>query len=202
MALELKMGNLNWRQPHKAVQITVVLLPVALILGLSIFLLFMPKLEEKKKIEKKIEAQEKEIAKNQSMVAKLDELLAENKKLIEKLKELEEQLPEENEVSTLLKQITELTHEASLEVLSWKPSTKRNHSSGIVYEVPVAVTLNGSYHNLGIFFSSLTGLDRIVNITNITLGGAKPATRDSVMLSVGFTAVTFTAVPDQSLTNQ
>ena len=167
MALELKV-NFNWRQPHKAVQTTIVLLPVALILGLSIFLLFMPKLETKKKIEKRIEEQEKEIAKSQSMVAKLDELLAENKKLIEKLKELEEQLPEENEVSTLLKQVTELTHEASLDIISWRPSSKRNHSSGIVYEVPVSVQLNGSYHNLGIFFSSLTGLDRIVNISNIS----------------------------------
>lgn len=198
MALELKM-NFNWRQPHKAVQATIVILPLALIIGLSVFLLFMPKLDEKKKIEKKIEAQEKEIAKSQSMVAKLDELLAENKKLLEKLKELEDQLPEENEISTLLKQITELTHEASLEVLSWRPSSKRNHSSGIVYEVPVSVQLTGGYHRLGQFFASLTKLDRIVNLTNITLGGATPEGKDSVKLSVSFTAVTFTAVPDQSL---
>jgi Tfp pilus assembly protein PilO len=56
--------------------------------------------------------------------------------------------------------------------------------------VPVSISLNGSYHNLASFFSELTKIDRIVNVNNISMAGK------GAMLSVSFSAVTFTAVKE------
>ena len=48
---------------------------------------------------------------------------------------------------------------------------------------------------LGLFFSSLTQLEKIVNIRDIKMGSPKVDGRN-VVLTVSFNAVTFTAVAD------
>lgn len=195
MALQLgfDIKKLNWRNPHKAIKLSVMLVPLVASIALTVFLVAMPKQQEIEKLDKKIQQQEKDIAKSQSMAAKLEELIAENAKLKLKLKELEAQLPEEREISSLLKQVSDLGIEAGLSIQSWKPSAKRNHPSKIVYEVPVNVTIEGSYHRLGQFFSSLTSLERIVNISTFSLGAPRIVGKEA-MMTISFTAVTFTAV--------
>lgn len=196
MALDMKGLKFNWRAaPPKPVQIVLVVLPLIAALAVTFFLIYSPNKKKIDKLNKEIEKQEQEIAKSKSMAAKLEELMAENSKLKEKLRELEEQLPEENEISSLLKQVSDLTHEAGLEIQSWTPSRNRNHPSGIVFEVPVSVSIVGGYHNLGRFFASLTQLERIVNVSDITLG-SPTLDRDKIILNIKFTAVTFTAVPE------
>jgi type IV pilus assembly protein PilO len=111
---------------------------------------------------------------------------------------LKQQLPDEKEVSTLLKQVSDLCIRSGLKVILWKPQQRKPHSSGIVYEIPVSVELSGSYHNLGYFFSSLTKLNRIVNISNIKLGDPK-ADQGSAMLRISFTATTFSAIPEEEI---
>ena len=86
-------------------------------------------------------------------------------------------------------------------ILLWKPEQRVTHLSGIVYEIPVKVELSGSYHNLGYFFSSLTRLNRIVNISDIKLGDPKPA-KDSTVLKVTFAATTFSAIPEEEIAQQ
>jgi type IV pilus assembly protein PilO len=195
MALQLgfDIKKLNWRNPHKAIRLSVMIVPLVVSIALTVFLVAMPKQQEIEKLDKKIQQQEKDIAKSQSMAAKLEELIAENAKLKLKLKELEAQLPEEREISSLLKQVSDLGLEADLSIQSWKPGVKRNHPSKIVYEVPVNVTIEGSYHRLGQFFSSLTSLDRIVNISTFSLGAPRIVGKEA-MMTISFTAVTFTAV--------
>lgn len=169
--------------------------PAVIIIALFVFLAILPKNKEIKALEQEIAEQKKEIAKSQGMAARLEELKAENEKLKKKLKELEEQLPGEHEISSLLKQVSDLGLDAGLQIITWKPAQRRNHPSQIVYEVPVTVTMKGSYHRLGRFFSSLTHLDRIVNINDIVLN--KPAPKgEEVILDISFNAVTFTAVEE------
>jgi len=146
-------------------------------------------------------AQENEIAKDQSKAAKLPQLTLENEKLMRRLTELKQQLPEEKEISSLLKQVSDLCIRAGLKVSLWKPEGKRTHPSGIVYEIPVRVELSGSYHNLGYFFSSLTKLNRIVNISEFRLSDARPD-KGQAILRVGFTAATFSSVPESEIPGQ
>lgn len=176
-------------------KIIVSITPALIITIVVIILLISPKNKEIKALENKIAIQENEIAKSQSKTEKLSQLTAENEKLRKRLNELKEQLPEEKEVSGLLKQVSDMAIKSGLKITLWKPEQKKTHSSNIVYEIPVMVELSGSYHNLGYFFSSLTKLNRIVNLSDIKFSDPKPEKEDAI-LKVSFTATTFSAIPE------
>lgn len=194
MALDMKM-QISLKNLPKPVRIALAVIPSVVLVALVVFLAVVPKSKQIKALNNEIQEQKKEIAKSQSMVARLEELKAENERLKQRLKELEELLPEEEEITSLLKQVSDLGMDAGLQILSWKPSQKRNHPSQIVYEVPVSVSLKGSYHRMGRFLSDLTRLDRIVNINDIVFSNPV-VVGDEVSLAISFNAVTFIAVAD------
>jgi len=97
-----------------------------------------------------------------------------------------------------LRQISDLGIKSGLKIILWKPEQKKDHPSGIIYEIPVNVELSGSYHNLGIFFSSLTKLNRIVNISDIKLSDPKPQ-RNEAILKITFKATTFSSIPEKEI---
>ncbi|MDI6890739.1 MAG: type 4a pilus biogenesis protein PilO [Thermodesulfovibrionales bacterium] len=174
------------------------ILPALVITIAVTILIILPKNKEIKALENKISVQENEIAKGQTRAEKLTELISENERLRKRLNELKEQLPEEKEVSSLLKQVSELGTKSGLRILLWKPEQRKTHASGIVYEIPVKIELSGSYHNLGYFSSRLTRLNRIVNISDIKLSDPKPE-KDNAILKVSFTATTFSAIPEEEI---
>lgn len=188
--------KIDIRTLPKYAKTIIAILPALIITVLVIILVILPKNKEIKILESKIAAQENEIAKSQTRAEKLSELMAENERLRKRLNELKEQLPEEKEVSTLLKQVSHLGIQSALRILLWKPEQKKTHASGIVYEIPVKVELSASYHNLGYFFSSLTKLNRIVNISDIKLSDPKQE-KGIVILKTSFTATTFSAIAEE-----
>jgi type IV pilus assembly protein PilO len=179
-------------------KIIISVLPAVIITVLVIFLVIKPKQQEIKTLDAKIDEQNNKIAASESKVAKLEVLKMENARLLSRLNELKEQLPEEKEISSLLKQVSDLGIGSGLEIKSWKPGQRTTHPSGIVYVIPVSVNVTGTYHKLGHFLSSLTRLNRIVNIRNMNLASPK-AEKQEVILQVSFTAATFTAVPEDEL---
>lgn len=192
--------NISLKNVPRAVKIILSIIPAIIITLIVVFLLILPKQKEIKVLDQKISAQENEIAKNQAKAAKLPELTLENEKLRMRLNELKLQLPEEKEVSTLLKQVSELCIQAGLKIALWKPEQRKTHPSGIVYEIPVKVELAGNYHSLGYFFSSLTKLNRIVNISDIKISDPKPE-KENALVKISFTATTFSIVPEEEIGN-
>ena len=195
MALKLK---LDVSTMPAAVKILLSFLPAIIIAVVVIITLVLPKDKEIKRLNGEITKQENEMAIDQIKAAKLSTLKIENEKLKKRLDELKLQLPEEKEVSGLLKQVSDLGIKSGLKIVSWKPEQKKDHPSGTIYEIPVAVELSGSYHNLGIFFSSLTKLNRIVNISDIKVGDPKPQ-RNEATLKITFKATTFSAVSEKEM---
>ncbi len=198
MAMKIDLKNVpSWA---KGV-ITVV--PSAIVAALVVFLLVMPKQKQIREFEGKIDKQNNEIAASQAKAARLDILKQENDRLLKRLEELKEQLPEEREITSLLKQVSDLGIGSGLEIKSWKPGQKIAHPSGIVEEIPVSVEFAGTYHDLGAFLSSLTRLNRIVNINDMKLtpqtGKAKGGAVPGSQLGIAFKASTFSAVPEQEM---
>ncbi|MEW6570039.1 MAG: type 4a pilus biogenesis protein PilO [Nitrospirota bacterium] len=193
MALKV---NINLKNLPPYARIILSILPGVVIVALVTMLLILPRSKEIRALDQKISVQENEIAKSQTKVAKLGELSRENERLRRRLEELQQLLPEEKEVSGLLKQVSDLCIKSGLKVALWKPENKKTHPSGIVYEIPVKVELTGSYHSLGFFFGSLTGLNRIVNISDIKL--SYPSTEKGITtLKITFAATTFSAIPEE-----
>jgi len=180
------------------VKIILAIIPAIIIIVVALFVFIIPKQKEIKDVEKAILSQESEIAKSQSKAEKLPELIAINEDLKQKLSELKKQLPDEKEVTSLLKQVSDFAIQSGLRVDFWKPEAKKTHASGIVYEIPVRVELSGSYHNLGYFFSNITKLNRIVNISNLKLQ-EKEISGNSALLKINFSATTFSAVPEEEI---
>jgi type IV pilus assembly protein PilO len=174
-------------------------IPPILIIALIVYFLVMPAMEEATTLEGEIGKQMGEIGVLQKNSASLTVLRAENKQLIDKLMDLQRQLPEEKEVSGLLKQVSELGVKSGLQVISWRPGAKSIHSSNEVYVIPVDVEMRGSYHQFGQFFSNITALSRIVNISNITmrLGEQKTFPRGMTGLNVNLAAITYSLIPEK-----
>ncbi len=191
MAAKLKI-DIGTMPP--AAKVVLSLLP-ALIIALVVVVFFvLPKNKEIRRLSAEITKQENQIAVDKVKVARLAALKVENEKLKKRMEELKLQLPEEKEVSSLLKQVSDLGIRSGLRILSWKPEAKKDHPSEIIYEIPVAVEVSGSYHNLGIFFSGLTKFNRIVNITDIKISDPKPQ-RDEATVKITFKATTFSGIP-------
>ncbi|MFN3395289.1 MAG: type 4a pilus biogenesis protein PilO [Thermodesulfovibrionales bacterium] len=195
MALKLKI-DIKTLPP--AARIVLTILPSVIITAIVVIFLILPKDKEIRRLNAEITKQENEIAKDQAKAAKLDILKKENERLRMRLDELKLQLPEEREISGLLKQVSDLGIRSGLKIILWKPEQKKDHPSGIIYEIPVNVELSGSYHNLGIFFSSLTKLNRIVNIGDIKLTDPKPQKNEAI-LKITFKATTFSSIPEKEI---
>lgn len=182
------------------VKAIIAVLPTVIIVVVAVIMFIMPKQNEIKTLDARIDVQNNKIAESQAKVAKLDVLQRENEKLLARLNELKEQLPVEKEVSGLLKQLSDMSIASGLEVKSWKPKTKVLHPSGIVFEIPSDISVSGTYHDFGRFLSSLTKTNRIVNVSTIKFGGIKkgkdPANN---ILDITFTLSTFSAVPDDEI---
>lgn len=78
-------------------------------------------------------------------------------------------LPDENEISTLLRKISAAGTQAGLEWVEFTPSPMLTH--GFYNENPIDVKLEGGYHQVGTFLSSISNLGRIVNVRGLTLAG-------------------------------
>lgn len=190
--------KLDFSKVPSYVNIILAIIPAVIIIVVALFVFIFPKNKEIKDLETKIVAQESEIAKSQSKAEQLPVLIAINEDLKKKLNKLKNQLPDEKEVTSLLKKVSDFAIRSGLKVDFWKPEKKKIHSSGIVYEIPVRVELEGSYHNLGHFFSNITSLNRIVNISNLKLTEQETAGSNAI-LKINFTATTFSAVPEDEI---
>lgn len=145
------------------------ILPSLIIIALAVNFFILPLFKEQQMLSEEVKKQENDISIAQQKTAKLQALIAENRRLQDKLAELQMQLPEEKEVSPLLRQVSLLGLKSGLEVLLWKPKDKSVHESKQVFEIPVEVEMQGTYHNFGHFFSSMTRLSRIVNISDMRI---------------------------------
>ena len=106
------------------------------------------------------------------------------------------ELPEDREVPELLKGISALGKKVGLEVgrLTPLPEKMREY----VAEVPVSLEVQGSYHEVAMFFDRLSKMNRIVYVSNIEMGD--PEERGGkVYLTVTGSAVTFRFLSDEEI---
>lgn len=174
-----------------------IVLLVIIIVGGFIYFIFLPNKTEMDILKNNIFELNRQINNNEVKLRRLDQLKVENRQLQLKLNELQAQLPAEQEVSGLLKQISDLSVESGLEIKLWKPSGRKKAPSGLYIEIPVDVEVSGGYHALARFFDRVSKLPRIVNITNLSMEGVK-VVGDRVFIQNKFIATTFAAVSENT----
>src|SRR4051812_46449918 len=95
-----------------------------------------------------------DIAKGSATANQLNQFKQQVSDLEARLESLKAVLPEQKDVADLLRRIQTLATQSNLEIRGFKPSpsvTKTLHA-----EWPIALQLDGTYHNLGMFFDRVS----------------------------------------------
>jgi len=92
-------------------------------------------------------------------------------KLNEELKNVLTQLPNEKEIPEILKTISSLGKESTLEFTLFRP--KPEEPQQFYAKVPIELVALGSYHNIGMFFDKVSKLPRIINVVDFNMTRAK-----------------------------
>jgi type IV pilus assembly protein PilO len=156
-----------------------------LIIGAVGWYFYRPKFIDLDKLEKKLERIEKQLHAAKRNAAALDKFKAEMREAEAQFKLAMQALPEKEEIPSLLTSISKSGNDAGLHFLLFEP--KPEVRKEFYAEIPVAINVIGTYHNLAIFFDKIARLSRIVNVRDITMGQSK----DGIVLDASCTAVTY-----------
>lgn len=127
-------------------------------------------------------------------VEKREEFKEELKELMADLQQALKELPEDREIPGLLKGISTLGKRVGLEVRRFQPLAEVVKE--YYAEVPVSLEVEGSYHEVAMFFDRLSKMNRIVYVQDIQMG--TPDDRGGkVFLRVTGKAVTFRFLSDE-----
>lgn len=159
---------------------------LVILMGLFIGLIYRPKTTEIDKIESELETLEGEIMIAERTAKKKEKLDMELATMQEQLKYALSYLPTTSEIPNLLKSITELGNDSHLEFLLFSP--EKEIPKEFYVEIPVSVEVRGGYHDVAIFFDKIGKLDRIVNVSNVTM---IPIKANSTNLKTTCKAVTY-----------
>ncbi|MFT5502599.1 MAG: type IV pilus assembly protein PilO [Gammaproteobacteria bacterium] len=77
------------------------------------------------------------------------------------------QLPEKTDVESLLVDVSQTGLASGLEVKKFRPSSEEK--KGFYAELPIALEVSGSFHQLATFISGIAALPRIVTISDLKL---------------------------------
>jgi len=147
---------------------------LAIVAGLGFFLLISPKLSERATLQQQSEALQREVAKARADEINLRPFRAQAQALRVRLQAAKERLPSEREIPRLYRQLTDMAFQSGLQVALFAPKAPQDQDD--VAEIPIAVTCEGSYHQLGGFFSRVGHLPRIVDLNDFRLVGIERPT--------------------------
>ena len=108
--------------------------------------------------------------------------------LEERLESLRAVLPEEKDAAELLRRLQTMAVQSNLTIRAFRPEetvTQQLHA-----EWPIALELDGTYHNLAMFFDRVAKHERIVNITGLQVR-AKPQPEPDSSITAQCVATTF-----------
>lgn len=129
--------------------------------------------------ETQLKALHGDIAKGQETAKKLPEFRSQVDDLEARLSNLRAVLPEEKDAGDLLRRLQTVATQSNLQIRAFKPAatlTKQLHA-----EWPIALELDGTYHNLAIFFDRVGKFTRIVNITGVDISNKNTPEPDSTI---------------------
>jgi type IV pilus assembly protein PilO len=136
----------------------------------------------------KLDALRTDVRRAQAVARQLPEFQKQVRDLERRLESLRPVLPEQKEYGELLRRINALALQSSLQIENFTPrpiTTRQLHA-----EWPIALELNGTYHNLGLFFDRLSKFPRIINISDLSIR-ARDKPEPGSTITARCTATTF-----------
>ena len=131
------------------------------------------------------------INKGLATARQLPEFRKEVAELQARLESLKPILPEEKDAADLLRRVNTLAVQSNLTIRSFRPqaiATRTMHA-----EWPIALDLEGSYHNLGLFLDRVSKFPRIINIGGLDIRVKNDPSPNSTV-QITCTATTFVLI--------
>jgi len=159
----------NFVDGPKLPKVILGVLGLVVIVGGGWFLLLAPVQTEITTLEGRRQQLATELATARSQVAELQRFRREVAELQAKLDVLKAKLPTEKETPALYKAVSEAAQGSGLGVSLFQPREPR--PKDYVSEIPITITAEGGYHQLGVFFEKVAGLERVVKVGEMKLTG-------------------------------
>lgn len=179
----MEIQNLPWYG-----QFLVFLLIGAVLFGIFYFVHYSPTQDEIQGIVTQSEQLQDEIRKAEKSEAKLEKLKEEkaaNEKILEELKGI---LPEQKEFDQHLRKIQAIASNARLRTSTF--NFGKEVPRDYYFEFPITISLEGNYHNLGIFFDQVSRMKKIFTIDGLTVTPLSNPSYDYT-IQANFTATTY-----------
>jgi len=168
------------------IRIAILVGTVVVIAGAFIYFVYLPKNKEIDRTTKNIEKITQDLKQAKRKAKDLKKLQAQKAQADLDFKEALRLLPEKKEIPNLLRRITQLANDSNLDYRTFVPQGER--AQALFVEIPVAIEVRGNYHNVAVFFDKVGHMERIMNITNVSM---KPIKSRGTELITTCTAVTY-----------
>ena len=120
----------------------------------------------------------------------LDKMKAEIIASSSTLEDLKRILPEKEELSQIIKNIQSNISNTGLRILSFSPRPERKDTNAVYIEKPYSISVEGNYHNLGVFFDKLSRLKKIFTVEILNITTIRKSSTEFI-IKANFTASTY-----------
>ena len=159
-----------------------------LIISLYVFLFHIPRSRDLSTKQGKVINLENERVKLQAMLKDQKTADAEIHEVAARFNRVKAQLPEEKEIPELLRQVSNLGRDSGLEVTLFRQKPENLH--GVYADVPVEMSVRGGYHQIALFFDKVRRLDRIVNLSDVSVKNPQ-VVDEQIQVEASFFATTY-----------
>jgi type IV pilus assembly protein PilO len=164
-------------------QLGVAGLLAALICGGFWYFWYSPMLEEEAQKQAQLETLQREIRVLEVTANKLQEFQREVQLLEAQLETLKRVLPPDKETPDLMRRVQSLAAQSSLSIKKFNPGAEV--PKDFYKEVPYAIDVEGTYHNLGLFFDRVSRLSRLVKMANVKVKSQTNQTASNTVAASG-----------------
>jgi type IV pilus assembly protein PilO len=162
-----------------------------LMIGLFWYFVYDGKVTERDQRQAELTKLEADIRALEVTVSKLGEFQEQVKLLEAKLERLKLILPPQKETPDLMKKVQALASQSALLIRKFNP--KQTVNKDFYQEWPIDMDIEGSYHNLGLFFDRMSRLPRLVNVSGLRIN-AQQQQRPNRTITTSCVATTFVYV--------
>jgi type IV pilus assembly protein PilO len=162
-----------------------------LICGGFYYFWYADALEQQRQKEARLATLQKEIRALEATANRLPEFQREVQALEARLETLKRILPPEKEMPDLMRRIQYLAAQSSLQIRKFNPATVVQRD--FYQEVPVAIDVDGTYHNMGAFLDRVSRMSRLVNMGDLKIKSQSTQTLSNTV-AISATATTYVYV--------
>jgi type IV pilus assembly protein PilO len=157
--------NFLERPTRQLVAFWVITIVVIFALGFQYSL--SPLMTQQSELDEKIQRLQGQVFEQRRKASNLPKFRKQLEQLESKLKVALDELPDKRQIPELLQTVSSTARDVGLKVTQFQPMPELLRD--FYAEVPVALTVEGSFHQIATFFDEVGAMDRIVNVGEIDI---------------------------------